>query len=84
MPSESDSSSSALIDIEILKQMFKNSDDKSRITLNGKCRDCGNMLTIDIVPTSGGFGILGGALIELKLDNYTLLCPVCHTNSTQT
>jgi hypothetical protein len=31
---------------------------------NGKCSDCGRETIIEITPTSGGFGLKGGALIS--------------------
>ena len=64
--------------------MFLNSPDKSQITLSGECEHCKKEVSIDIVPTSGGYGVLGGALIDLTPDQcYRLLCPVCHTHSMQ-
>lgn len=70
--------------IKILRKMFLDSPDKSQITLKGKCQSCKKAVDIDIVPTPGGYGILGGALIDLTPDRcYRLLCPVCHTNSSQ-
>ena len=68
--------------IKILRKMFLDSPDKSQIKLNGACQSCKKPMAIDIVPTSGGFGILGGVLTDLTPDrHYRLLCPVCHTNS---
>jgi hypothetical protein len=68
--------------IRILRKMFLDSPDKSQITLNGACQGCKRPMAIDIVPTPGGFGILGGVLTDLTPDrHYRLLCPVCHTKS---
>ena len=82
MTETDDHKSKVLTTIKILREMFSVSPDKSQITLGGECEKCRREMTIDIVPTSGGFGILGGVLIELTRDHrYRLLCPVCHTES---
>ena len=68
--------------VRTLRKMFLNSPDKSRITLDGKCDYCERKMSIDIIPTSRGFGVLGGVLADLTPDQrYRLLCPVCHTRS---
>ena len=70
--------------VRTLRKMFLNSPDKSRITLDGKCDCCERKMSIDIIPTSRGFGVLGGVLAELTQDQrYRLLCPVCHARSEQ-
>jgi len=68
--------------ISVIRKMFLDSPDKSQITLNGECQSCKHPMSINIVPTPGGFGILGGVLTDLTPDRcYRLLCPVCHTRS---
>ena len=70
--------------IRTLRKMFLNSPDKSQITLKGKCQTCNKEMAVDIVPTSGGFGVLGGVLTELTSESsYRLLCPKCHTQVRQ-
>jgi hypothetical protein len=70
--------------IKILRKMFMDSPDKSQITLNGECQNCKKAMAVDIVPTPGGFGVLGGVLTDLTSDRcFRLLCPVCHTQSNQ-
>lgn len=70
--------------IRIIRKMFLDSPDKSQITLKGECQTCKKSLTIDIVPTPKGFGVMGGVLTDLTSDRcYRILCPVCHTNSMQ-
>ncbi len=65
----------------ILRKMFLDSSDKSQITLTGECQICKKSLAIDIIPTPGGFGVMGGVLTDLTPErHYRLLCPVCHTN----
>jgi hypothetical protein len=70
--------------IRILRKMFLDSPDKSQITLNGECQNCKKEMSIDIVPTPGGFGVLGGVLTDMTPDRrYRLLCPKCHTKANQ-
>jgi hypothetical protein len=38
-------------------------------------------VSIEIVPTSGGFGLLGGALVELSMENYVLKCRDCYKSN---
>ena len=79
-----DRKSKVLDTIKIIRTMFLDSPDKSQITLKGECRICKKAMVIDIVPTPGGFDILGGVLTDLTPDRCCrLLCPVCHTNSKQ-
>jgi hypothetical protein len=79
-----DHKSKMQIAIKILRKMFLESQDKSQITLKGECQNCNKSMAIDIVPTPGGFGILGGVLTELTPDRcYRLLCPTCHTQLNQ-
>ncbi|GAF69733.1 unnamed protein product [marine sediment metagenome] len=64
--------------IEILRKMFEANPEKSRIVIKGKCSDCGREATIDITPTSGGFGLQGGALFKCSADGYLVKCPDCY------
>lgn len=64
--------------IEILKKMFEADPEKSTINLIDKCSDCGCELIIEITPTSGGFGLQGGALIKCSPDDYITKCPACY------
>ena len=64
--------------IEILKKMFKDNPDKSTIVLKEKCSECGIDTTIEITPTSGGFGLMGGVLFKSSKDKYTAKCPACY------
>jgi len=63
--------------IEILRKMFEANPEKSTIVLKGKCSDCGREATVDITPTSGGFGLQGGALFKCSADGYLVKCPDC-------
>ncbi|MBW1726020.1 MAG: hypothetical protein JRF31_10695 [Deltaproteobacteria bacterium] len=64
--------------IEILKKIFEDNPEKSTIVLNVKCSDCGCDVIIEITPTSGGFGLLGGSLFKCSPDEYFAKCPDCY------
>jgi hypothetical protein len=64
--------------VEILQKMFDSSPDKSKIVLNNICSDCKKEIIIQITPTSGGFGLLGGALFENANGGYYARCPICY------
>jgi hypothetical protein len=36
------------------------------------------LFTIEMIPTSGGFGLLGGALVECSTENYVPKCRDCY------
>ena len=62
---------------ELLRTIFNAFPEKSTITFKGKCSDCGVAVIIDIIPTSEGFGLLGGALIKCSTDKYAANCLDC-------
>jgi hypothetical protein len=64
--------------IEILRKMFEANSEKSTLVLKEKCSDCGIDITIEITPTSGGFGLMGDVLFKSSNDNYTAKCPACY------
>ena len=64
--------------IEILKKLFEANPEKSTMVLNGKCSDCGCETIIEITPTSGGFGLKGGALIKYSPEDYLVKCHDCY------
>ncbi len=64
--------------VEILRKMFKANPEKSTIVLNGKCSDCECETRIEITPTSGGFGLQGGALFKYSPDDYFVKCDDCY------
>jgi ribosomal protein S27E len=64
--------------IKILGKMFESNPEKSTIVIKGKCSDCGCKTTIEITPSSGGFGLQGGALFKCSSDGYLVKCPDCY------
>jgi hypothetical protein len=64
--------------VEILKKIFESNPENSTILLNEKCSDCRRGLLIEITPTSGGFGLQGGALFKNTLGSYSAKCPDCY------
>ena len=63
--------------VEILRKMFEANPEKSTLVLKEKCSDCGIDITIEITPTSGGFGLMGGVLYKSSTDKYIVKCPAC-------
>jgi hypothetical protein len=64
--------------IEILRKKFEANPEKSTIVLKDTCSDCDCETTIEITPTSGGFGLQGGALFKCSPDRYIAKCPACY------
>lgn len=64
--------------IEILKKLFEANPEKSTIVLNSPCSDCECETVIEITPTSGGFGLQGGALFKYSSDDYLMKCHNCY------
>lgn len=61
-----------------LREIFKANPGKKTITIEGQCSECGYEVMIKITPTSGGFGLEGGALFECSPDGYLAKCPDCY------
>jgi hypothetical protein len=64
--------------IEILRKMLEANPEKSKIVLKEKCSDCGRETIIEITATSGGFGVMGGALFKSSTDKYIAKCLACY------
>jgi hypothetical protein len=62
----------------LLRTIFEAFPEKSRIIFKGKCSDCGTDVIIEIIPTSEGFGLLGGAFVEWSEKKYAAKCPGCY------
>lgn len=58
--------------------MFDANPGKSTIVLKEKCSRCGDDVSIEITPTSGGFGLQGGALFESSNDKFIAKCLNCY------
>lgn len=63
--------------IDVLRKIFEANPEKSTITINGKCSDCGRKVIVEIKPTSGGYGLQGGILIKRSPEKYSISCPEC-------
>jgi hypothetical protein len=63
---------------DLLRTIFEAFPEKSTIVFKGKCSDCGGAAAIEIIPTSEGFGLLGGAFVECSTDNYAPKCADCY------
>lgn len=64
--------------IQILKKMFEANPEKSTIVLNAKCSDCRCEIIIEVTPTPGGYGLMGGILSKSSKDQYTAKCAACY------
>ena len=64
--------------LEILKKMFEVTPERSTIVLKEKCSVCECEVKINITPTSGGYGLNGGALFESSTDEYSAICAACY------
>ena len=62
---------------KVFRTIFEVFPETSTISFKGKCSDCGVAVIIDIISTSGGFGLLGGALIKCSTDKYAANCLDC-------
>ena len=69
--------------IKILGKMFESNPEKSIIPLKDKCSECGREITVNITPTSGGFGLQGGALFKYLSDGYFMKCPDCYQTTSK-
>lgn len=69
--------------IELLRKMFESSPEKCVILLKDKCSNCGREVTVNITPTSGGFGLQGGALFKHLSNGYLTKCTNCFSNQSK-
>ena len=67
-----------MIDLKTLRKIFKDNLGKSNIGFKSKCSDCECEVIVNITPTSGGFGLQGGVLLECSPDEYIVKCPNCY------
>ena len=64
--------------INELRKIFEANPEKSTITINGKCSDCERKVIVEIKPTSGGYGLLGGIIAKCSPENHSITCPECY------
>ena len=63
--------------VEKIKKMFADNSGNGSMYVNGKCHRCGEKTVIEIVQTSGGFGIKGGTLQETNQERLNVFCIDC-------
>jgi hypothetical protein len=63
--------------VEILRKLFKTNPENSTIVLTNKCSECGCDVTVNITPTSEGFGLQGGALFRYSPYECIMKCHDC-------
>jgi len=64
--------------IDVLRKIFEANPEKSTITINGKCSDCGRKVIVEIKRTSGGYGLQGGILVKCSPEKYSITCLECY------
>jgi len=69
--------------IDVLRKIFEANPEKSTITINGKCSECGCKVIVEIKPTSGGYGLLGGILVKCSPEKYSITCPECYKSNSK-
>lgn len=70
--------------IEMLRKIFEANPEKSTITINDKCSDCGRKVIVEIKPTSGGYGLQGVILVKCLTEKYSTTCPECYRFNSNT
>ena len=61
-----------------IKKICEANTEKSTIVLKGKCLDCGCETIVNIISTSGGFGLQCGVLLKCLPDGHFAKCPDCY------
>jgi hypothetical protein len=69
---------------KLFRTIFEVFPEKSKIALDATCSDCGDAITIDVIPTSTGFGLLGGTFVECSSGKYAAKCPDCYNINSKT
>jgi hypothetical protein len=68
-----------LINLHTLNEMFKDSPDKSQLSINGSCQTCGRNFTIEIHHHStGAYGLQGGVLYGQDVNRLVARCESCY------
>ena len=72
-----------LVRAESLNRIFKRHNNAAAdfIRYDGKCRQCGRDTRVEIIKTSGGYGLQGGVLYESNNHNFLILCSGCFKKS---
>ena len=70
-----------LIQINTLNQMFEHNPDKSHLSFNARCQNCGREVTIEIHHLSSGYGLSGGAIYESGFNRLVAKCEKCYHNN---
>lgn len=73
-----------IISVESLDRMFEDGNNPARLDYRGKCVNCGSVVTVEISRTSGGYGLLGGVLLESETESYSVVCANCRVKADRT
>ena len=66
-----------MLNVENLAELFKKHPGKTTLNIQGKCFACRRDLNVEISPTTGGFGIKGGMLLDKNRQDYVISCVDC-------
>ena len=66
------------IGVDALERLYDQYNRSGQFTHHGKCHHCGCLVDIVIRKTSGGYGLLGGILLEPAADDLLALCVDCY------
>ncbi len=69
------------IGIKRIDKLFADNFITKSMVVTGKCHICGTRKEIEIVRTSGGYGLNGGLLQEVKQSLITVVCLPCYNSS---
>lgn len=69
-----------MLNVESLKELFEAHPGETTLNIQGKCIACERNLTVEICPTTDGFGFKGGMLLDKDQQDYVISCVNCiHT-----
>jgi hypothetical protein len=66
-----------MLNVDNLKELFEEHPGESTLNIQGKCIACRCDLTVEISPTTDGFGINGGMLLDRDQQDYVVSCVDC-------
>jgi len=75
-----DAENTPMLNFENLTELFEAHPGEATLNIQGKCIACERNLTVEICPTTDGFGFKGGMLLDKDQQDYVISCENCiHT-----
>lgn len=69
-----------IISLKSLRSLFNRNGNADTVNYHCECYKCGHRIEIEIVRTSGGFGLQGGVLYESHSASLHAECDDCYLN----